>query len=262
MAGFTLDKARSMLQQYTLGSKLERIRRLQWGHNHIAPVERILNDNTIKTVDALILRLEAIPLVNQKGALAGIINNMKEKAAELAQPKTYSWAQKAIAAFLNYFNYLNPQNKRQGFGFFLNKPLTTALETAATELNTQLSPLMDTTQSDEETFSQFHTAIRTVIDTARRQRQRYAPVQTHIHSTRSQNLLHQRNHLGGIVVTGYTTYKEPYGNGKFEKNLISGLKQASKLLEDNPKEKIDLIVKEIEQYSPPERTEVKRTHFR
>lgn len=250
----TLIDAKNLLNTYTRhGSMWGRFWRLEWNHHHTQEVEKILSDDNITSMPQLILRLEAIRLVNKKGRLATIIGQIERMySPTVAVKPDISPTHKAIATFLNCFNYLNPQKRRHGIRFWLNEKLTQQLENNAISLVNKVNQIIATDVSDDLQFNQFIAEIRKAIDCARQKRSELAPIETHASYSADYQLHHDPFRA---QITGISTYKIPYAAGKFEENIKHALMQAKQILSDTPKNtdklgQIDEMVRYIDAYNP------------
>ena len=125
-----------------------------------------------------------------------------------------------INTFLANFHYLNGKDKRAGCGFFCNKPLTHALEKAASKLHEDLTALAQSKLSDKEKSEAFFQRIENGFQYAEDLRAKHGKV---VQSKKDPAI----NMIGVTGVISKQVWKKPYPPGKFEDQLVNALNEVN-----------------------------------
>lgn len=159
-------------------------------------------------------------------------------------------ANDAINAFLDKFNYTHKDGekagKRAGMKFwFFNNELTGQLEKQANDLARELTSIRDSEKSDAEKTRDFLASVDSHIDNAWDARSKLSPT---VHRTEALNY-DMHTTLPPTMIEEYD-YHRAYTAGKFEKEILSGLKASAKLLEGDEKNQLDTLANKVKSYDP------------
>jgi len=145
-----------------------------------------------------------------------------------------------IYRFLENFKYLDQNGKRaKSFGnaitsIFYNKKLTAEIENQANLLIKNLEELKQKTISEGAKFEAFISLVTTSLNVVRQCRVDLGPVNFENDDT-FESAGSFSSYSWNIKRTGY---RAPYDKGKFEKNIIAGLKAVGLSADDAQQKKI------------------------
>jgi len=132
-----------------------------------------------------------------------------------------------INKFLSAFNYVDENGKRNGFLLFSNSLLTQDLERLAIDLKRKLIALADNNEiSDVTKCDEFKKLIEDSFKDAQKARINHATLET-----RHEYYPPSFGSREGTMI--HYTYKNPYKPSKFENELVNGVDEIGKHL-DNP----------------------------